>query len=136
MTHQIPPHLIFCTPGQNQEEEQGTILKTSKRERPQKETETKRHTWKQTDLHNPQWILGKERSRQHPTHKESEKPDTYENHPSNSKHWKIINQLKRWIKSNRTSQDALYHCISQVSRLLYTLKALMKNKQQIDLASL
>ena len=31
MTHQIPPHLAFCTPGQNQKEKQGTNPETLKR---------------------------------------------------------------------------------------------------------
>jgi len=30
MTHQIPPHLDFYTPGQNQDTEQGTNPKTIK----------------------------------------------------------------------------------------------------------
>jgi len=40
MTHQIPRHLDFCTPGQNQDTEQGINLKPSKRMIQQKETET------------------------------------------------------------------------------------------------
>ena len=31
MAHQIPPHLAFCTPGQNQKAKQGTNLETLKR---------------------------------------------------------------------------------------------------------
>ena len=31
MTHQIPPHLAFCTPGQNQKAKQGTNPETLKR---------------------------------------------------------------------------------------------------------
>ena len=33
MTHQIPPHLAFCTPGQNKKVEQGTNLETLKRDK-------------------------------------------------------------------------------------------------------
>ena len=33
MTHQIPPHLAFCTPGQNQKAEQGTNPETLKRDK-------------------------------------------------------------------------------------------------------
>ena len=33
MTHQIPPHLAFCTPGKNQKAEQGTNPKTLKRDK-------------------------------------------------------------------------------------------------------
>jgi len=44
------------------------------------------------------------------------------------------NQLKRWIEKNRTLQDI--KCITKVSRLFCTLKALVKNKHQMDLASL
>ena len=47
MTHQIPPHLVFCTPGQNQEAEQGTNPKTSKRVTQQNGTE--KETNKQKD---------------------------------------------------------------------------------------
>jgi len=36
MTHQIPPHLDFCTPGQNQDIEQGINPKLSKRMTQQK----------------------------------------------------------------------------------------------------
>ena len=32
MTHQIPPHLAFCTPRQNQKAEQGTNSETIKRD--------------------------------------------------------------------------------------------------------
>jgi len=31
MTHQIPPHLAFCTPGKNQKAKQGTNPETLKR---------------------------------------------------------------------------------------------------------
>ena len=31
MAHQIPPHLAFCTPGQNQKTKQGTNLEALKR---------------------------------------------------------------------------------------------------------
>ena len=33
MTHQIPPHLAFCTPGQNKKAEQGTNPETLKRDK-------------------------------------------------------------------------------------------------------
>ena len=33
MTHQIPPHLAFCTPWQNQKAEQGTNPETLKRDK-------------------------------------------------------------------------------------------------------
>ena len=33
MTHQIPPYLAFCTPGQNQKAEQGTNPETLKRDK-------------------------------------------------------------------------------------------------------
>ena len=33
MTHQIPPHLAFCAPGQNQKAEQGTNPETLKRDK-------------------------------------------------------------------------------------------------------
>ena len=31
LTHQIPPHLAFCTPGKNQKAKQGTNPETLKR---------------------------------------------------------------------------------------------------------
>ena len=71
MTHQIPPHLAFCTPGQNHETEQGTKPETSKRDK-----QTHKH------LHISQWISGNERNGQHPTHKELKNQDSHENHPS------------------------------------------------------
>jgi len=37
MTHQIPPHLDFCTPGQNQVTEKGMNPKSSNRVTQQKE---------------------------------------------------------------------------------------------------
>ena len=40
MTHQIPPHLAFCTPGQNQKGKQGTNPETLKRN---KQTQKKLH---------------------------------------------------------------------------------------------
>ena len=45
MTHQIPPHLAFCTPRQNPKAEQGTNPETLKRD---KQT--------QKPLHLSQWI--------------------------------------------------------------------------------
>ena len=33
MTHQIPPHLAFCTPGKNQKAKQGTNPQTLKRDK-------------------------------------------------------------------------------------------------------
>ena len=33
MTHQIPPHLAFCTPRQNQKTEQGTNPETLKKKK-------------------------------------------------------------------------------------------------------
>jgi len=55
-------------------------------------------------------------------------------HPSSSKHVKYSVQLKERIESNITSQNM--HCITQISRLLFTLRAPLKNKHQKDLASL
>ena len=45
MTHQIPPHLAFCTPGKNQKVEQGTNLETLNISKHPKEIElyTKKH---------------------------------------------------------------------------------------------
>ena len=71
MTHQIPPHLAFCTPGQNQKAKQGTNPKTLKRN---KQT--------QKQLHISQWISRNERNRQHPTRRELKNQDSHENHPS------------------------------------------------------
>ena len=56
MTHQIPPHLAFCTPGQNQKAKQGTNPKTLKRN---KQTQKK--------LHISQWISRNERNRKNGT---------------------------------------------------------------------
>ena len=47
MTHQIPPHLVFCTPGQNQEVDQRTnpdikdsdITKTTRKRKTDKQTD-------------------------------------------------------------------------------------------------
>jgi len=44
MLQQIPPHLDFCTPGQNQDTKQGINPKSSKRVTQQKETETNKWT--------------------------------------------------------------------------------------------
>ena len=85
---------------------------------------------------------GKERNRQHPTHKETKKQYIYEHRPKFKAQQE--NQLaKEVIKSNRISQGTLYYCISQVPKLLYiyilyiyTLKVQMKNKQQLDLTCL
>ena len=33
MTHQIPPHLAFCTPGENEKAKQGTNLETFKKDK-------------------------------------------------------------------------------------------------------
>jgi len=57
-----------------------------------------------------------------------------ENHPRNSKHVKYSVQLKERNESNITSQNM--HCITQISRLLFTLNRPLKNKHQTDLASL
>ena len=105
MAHQIPPHLAFCTPGQNQSSKQGIIPKISKRVTQKEETAKGRNrnkkTHKKTHKKNKQIrvILNesweKKRSRQHLTHIESEKLDTYGNHPNMSKHGKTISQFKR-----------------------------------------
>jgi len=71
MTHQIPPHLAFCTPGQNQKAKQGTNPKTFKRD---KQT--------QKQLHISQWILRNEMNGQHPTRRKLKNQDSHENHPS------------------------------------------------------
>ena len=71
MTHQIPPHLAFCTPGQNQKAKQGTNPETLKRN---KQT--------QKQLHISQWISRNERNGQHPTRRELKNQDSHENHPS------------------------------------------------------
>ena len=73
MTHQIPPHLAFCTLGQNQKAEQGTNLETLKRDK-----QTQKH------LHISQWIWRNERNGQHPMRKELKNQDSHENHPSTS----------------------------------------------------
>ena len=56
MAHQIPPHLAFCTLGQNQKAEQGTNLETLKRDK-----RTQKH------LYISQRIPRNERNGQHPT---------------------------------------------------------------------
>jgi len=63
MTHQILPHLVFCTPGQNQEVKQGTnpdikdsdIIKVNKKNNRQ----ANRH------IYISSMNSGKERNRQH-----------------------------------------------------------------------
>jgi len=70
----------------------------------------------------------------HPTQKDSKLLGIHEHHPSSSKHVKYSVWLKDGIESNITSRNM--HCITQISRLLFTLKAPLKNKHQIDLASL
>jgi len=70
----------------------------------------------------------------HLTQKDSKLQGIHEHHPSNSKHVKYSVQLKERIESNITSRNI--HCIAQISRLLFTLKAPLKNKHQTDLASL
>jgi len=71
MTHQIPPHLAFCTPGQNQKAKQGTNPETLKRN---KQT--------QKQLHISQRISRNERNGQHPTCRELKNQDSHKNHPS------------------------------------------------------
>jgi len=68
MTHQIPPHLAFCTPGQNQKAKHGTNPETLKRN---KQT--------QKQLHISQWIS---RNGQRQTCRELKNQDSHENHPS------------------------------------------------------
>ena len=68
MTHQILPHLAFCTPGQNQKAEQGKNPETLKRDK-----QTQKY------LYISQWIP---RNGQHPTHKELKNQDSHENHQS------------------------------------------------------
>jgi len=70
----------------------------------------------------------------HPTQKDSKLQGIYEHHPSNSKHVKYLVQLKERIENNITSQNM--HYITQISRLLFTLKAPLKNEHQTDLESL
>jgi len=70
----------------------------------------------------------------HTTEKDSKLQGIHEHHPNSSKHVKYLVQLKERIESNITSQNM--HCITQISRLLFTLKAPLKNKHQTDLASL
>ena len=70
MTHQIPPHLAFCTPGQNQKVKQGINPETLKRDK-----QTQKH------LHISQWIT---RNGKHPTRKELKNQDSHENHSSTS----------------------------------------------------
>jgi len=70
----------------------------------------------------------------HPTQKDSKLQGLHEHHPSNLKHVKYSGQLKERIESNITSQNM--HCITQISRVIFTLKAPLKNKHQTDLASL
>jgi len=64
----------------------------------------------------------------HLTQKDSKLQGIHEHHPSNSKHVKYSIQLKERIESNITSRNM--HCITQISRLLFTLKAPLKNKHQ------
>jgi len=73
MTHQILPHLAFCTLEQNQKAEQGTNPETLKRDK-----QTQKY------LHISQWISSNERNGQHPTRKELKNQDSHENHPSTS----------------------------------------------------
>jgi len=68
----------------------------------------------------------------HPTQKDSKLLGIHEHHPSNSKHVKYSVQLEERIESNITSQNF----ITQICRLLFTLKAPLKNKHQSDLAIL
>ena len=47
MTHQIPPHLAFCTPGQNQKAEQGTNPETLKgNKQTQKQLHISQRIWR------------------------------------------------------------------------------------------
>ena len=59
MAHQIPPHLVFCTPGQNQETEQGTNPNTSKSDTTKSNRNKNKHTSEseRTELHvlNESW---------------------------------------------------------------------------------
>jgi len=70
----------------------------------------------------------------HLTQKYSKLQGIHEHHPSNSKHVKYSIQLKERIESYITSQKM--HYITQISRLLFTLKAPLKNEHQTDLESL
>ena len=70
----------------------------------------------------------------HLTKKDSKLQGIHEHHQGNSKHVKYSVQLKERIESNITSRNM--HCITQISRLLFTLKAPLKKKHQTDLASL
>jgi len=68
MTHQIPPHLAFCTPGPNKKAKQGTNPET-----------LMRNKQIQKLLHISQWIS---RNGQHPTRRELKNQDSHENHLS------------------------------------------------------
>jgi len=70
----------------------------------------------------------------HLTQKDSKLQGIHEHHPSNSKHVKYSVQLKEIIESNITSRNM--HRITQISRLLFTLKAPLKNIHQTNSASL
>jgi len=70
----------------------------------------------------------------YPIQKDSKLQVIHEHHPSSSKHVKYSVQLKERIESTITLQNT--HCITQISRLLFTLKEPLKNKHQTDLASL
>jgi len=62
----------------------------------------------------------------HLTQEDSKLQGIHEHHPSNSKHVKYSVQLKERIESNITSRNM--HCITQISRLLFALKAPLKKK--------
>jgi len=70
----------------------------------------------------------------HLTQKESKLQEIYGYHPSNSKHVKYSVQLKERIESYITSQNM--HYITQISRLLFTLKAPLINEHQTNLECL
>jgi len=70
----------------------------------------------------------------HLTQKELKQQEIHEHYPDNSKHVNYSIKFKERIESTITSQNI--HCITQISRLLFTLKASLKNKHQIDLASI
>jgi len=115
MTHQNRPHLPFCTPGKNSRVKQSKDITNITRETQDKQTQNRQ-------------------METHPTLKDSKLQGIHEHHPSNSKHVKYSVQLKERIESNITSQNM--HCITQISRLLFTLKGPLKKKHQTDLASL
>ena len=120
MIHQIPPHLVFCTPGQNQEVKQGTNLDIKESDITKTNRKINRQA-KQTDLHilNEFWMRKGQASF---THKELKKQDTYE---SSSRYFKTYQENQLVLEVNQKQQDltictvSLYLSSVQVTEYIY-----------------